>query len=83
MYHLVESNKEEVNKLKCRLHELIQTLDQPLSLRINWRDIEIIGQSIPQNPLRCYRLLLLEFCALVFGEQLFAPTIIAPYDCSS
>lgn len=42
MYHLVDLYDEEVVKLKRRLHELIQTSDELLTLRINWRDTETL-----------------------------------------
>lgn len=43
MYQLVELYKGEVIELRWRLHELIQTSDEPLTLHINWRDMEVLG----------------------------------------
>ena len=43
IYQIVELHEEGVIKLKHHLHELIRTSDGPLTLNINWEDVDILG----------------------------------------
>ena len=43
MYQAAYEYEEQVVKLKRRLLDLVQSLDEPLSVPISWRDVEILG----------------------------------------